>query len=261
MTIGRDLDWLADDEGNLHPEVSREIMHAATPDAGQPPHPPPAPPAPRQAEAPRPGQVARPDPAPPPERHAEARPQVQVVERQVPVLLPVARPRPALHWLGVVAAAAGLTGLLIGRWLPVPASPTSGVSSNTESPLLTAPMALVSGVNVNLRTGPGLGYPVVARLLPGEGLRIGQEREGWCAVTTNTGVSGYVFAAFLRGLRLPDRGAAQVVRPLTSNGEPRIVLRPGDKVFYVREPSGSTLVLLPTGRRLWVSNDDLAPLD
>jgi uncharacterized protein YgiM (DUF1202 family) len=127
---------------------------------------------------------------------------------------------------------------------------------------MASEIALVNGTNVNLRSGPGLGFLTIARLVPSEGLQVRSEQRGWYAVTTESGLSGWVFGAFLRGTSSPDRGAAVVTQMLASNGaEPRVIVRPGEKVFFTRETDGSVVIVLPTGRELCVSPEVLTRVE
>jgi hypothetical protein len=122
--------------------------------------------------------------------------------------------------------------------------------------------ATVSGVNVNMRTGPGLGFPVAARLLPGEGLSVSEERGGWCAVTTAAGASGWVYAALIRGRNEPGERPAVVRRLFVSDGfGARVVLRPGQKVLRLGGADGSSTALLPDGRRVAVPGEVLVDAD
>lgn len=169
-------------------------------------------------------------------------------------------------WTVLVIAASAIAGGVVGRWVPVPSheQPSPGLVSSTSgaaAPGMAAPGATVNGINVNLRSGPDIGFPVIARLFDGDLLHLGEERDGWYAATTAAGVPGYVFGAFVRGAPRGDRGPGRVVHPLVSDGSPPVVLRAGEKVFLTREASGQFLVTLPTGRRLRVSPSDVDPLD
>lgn len=164
-------------------------------------------------------------------------------------------------WLVAVIAASAIAGVAVGRWTS--ASRMDGVRQPEApaAPGTAVPAAFVNGINVNLRSGPGLSYPVVARLQDGEGLILAGERAGWCSVSTMTGASGYVFGAFVRGAPWVDRGAGRIVRSLVSDGSPSVVLRSGDKVFVSRLSDGSFIVTLPTGRQWRVSPNDVDLLD
>lgn len=234
MTIGPDLDWLADAEGNLRPQVARDLLEAQPPPAPRQPATPPAqPPIPTVPQPRRP--VAQP-----------FGPAVRVSGASIPVV-------PIL--LGVIVA---LVGFALGTWFAQ--RPIANNEELTMAPV-TAPAAramVVNGVNVNVRSGPGLNFPPILKLTPGESLLVRAEQEGWCAVTTNTGTSGWVFGAFLRGHGNADQGAAIVTQLLTSSGDvQRVVLRPGDKVFVVQNGDGRAGVILPTGRRLSVAPEAL----
>ena len=126
----------------------------------------------------------------------------------------------------------------------------------------TGPTAFANGFNVNIRSGPGLNFSPVSKLMAGEGVVVRAEQDGWFAVTTNAGTNGWVFGAFLRGHGNADHGAAVVTQLMSFDGDvQRVVLRPGEKVFVVRNGDGQTDVVLPTGRRLRVPDEVLARVD
>ena len=91
VTVGPNLDWLADDEANLRPEVARDLQDAP---------PPPAPPAAAAGRAPMPGLPQPPRPAAQPYAPAAHTPSRSTFI--VPILL------------GVIAA---LIGFGLGAWL------------------------------------------------------------------------------------------------------------------------------------------------
>ena len=160
------------------------------------------------------------------------------------------------------ALGCGVLGALLANRIGSIGSGGFGAPKLQPASTEAIPTATINGINVSLRTGPGLGFPVTARLSPGEGVMLREERDGWFATTTMTGTGGWVFGAFLRGSRLPDRGAAVITHMLASGGFGRIVmLRPGDKVFYVRDDAGQVEVLLPSGRRLRVAPEALVRVD
>lgn len=238
MTVGPDLGWLADDEGNLRPEVARDLFGAAVP-------PPPGPPAPAPIQPPVAGAAQARRPLAPP-----LAPVVRVRVAPLPIV-------PLL--LGVIGT---LVGFSFGIWFV--GRPMVRHDERSLVPETTAAgrAAFVNGLDVNVRTGPGLSFPPILKLTAGEDLLVGAERDGWFAVTTNTGMSGWVFGAFLRGEGSADRGAAIVTQLLTSDGVgQRVVLRPGDKVFVVRNGDGQADVVLPTGRRLRVAPEALIRVD
>jgi hypothetical protein len=237
VTIGPDLDWLADDEGNLRPQVARELANA----------PPPEPMRPEAEPLPEPRRVVG-----------------QVVRRLAAAPVPrvawtAERPRVSLTLLVLGVGLAGVIGFAVGKWRSSAVHPMGEVVGPTPT---AAPLALVNGHNVNLRSGPGLAFPALARLLTGEALQVRDEQAGWYSVTTSTGLGGWVFGAFVRGRAAPDRGPALVTKLLASDGSgPRVILRPDDKVFVARQPDGSTVIVLPTGRDLRVSPNVLAPIE
>jgi hypothetical protein len=236
VTIGPDLDWLADDEGNLRPHVARELANA-----------PPLEP------------VRQPEPQPEPRRVAEQVARHHATPPAPRIAHPFARPRVSAPLLMAGVLLAGLVGFAVGKWPRTAVESSEGAAAGVAA---TASSALVNGINVNLRTGPGLGFPVLARLVPAEALQVRGEQAGWYSVATNTGLGGWVFGAFLRGARTADRGPAVVTQLLASDGNgPGVVLRPGDKVFVARQPNGSSEIVLPNGRHLRVSPDVLALVD
>ena len=67
-----------------------------------------------------------------------------------------------------------------------------------------AALAYPGEVNVaaNVRSGPGVNYPVVGTLAPGEGVNVGQCQYSWCYVTDPT-ADGWVAAGLLADLGVP----------------------------------------------------------
>ena len=64
---------------------------------------------------------------------------------------------------------------------------------------VTAPAQAAPGVvtgNVNVRTGPGVGYPAVDTVLYGEGVDIAQCKRGWCYIS-HRGADGWVSQKYL----------------------------------------------------------------
>jgi len=278
MTLGPEMVDLSDDAGNLRPEVARMIAGAPDRPISRAPERAPAPP-PAQPAAPAAEHPWRPAAPPPVDRVVAAMvagrvalPQRPV--RQLTVTVPdLAATRVSLVSMLVVATlaavAAGLIGASVGskgiRRLGVEpdlgsvtptatATPPAGPSSSTP--------ALVNGVNVNMRTGPGLGFAVAARLIPGEGLSVREERAGWCSVTTAVGTRGWVYAALIRGRNEPGERPAVVRQLFVSDGfGARVVLRPGQKVLRLGEADGNSTVLLPDGRRVAVPAGVLVDAD
>jgi hypothetical protein len=234
MTLGPDLDWLADDEGNLRPEAARVI--------GQTPPP---------AAAPRP---VPPRPAP-----------------RVPVNLGARLPRVVVPapWLPVALIVAVLVGVGLGRAGRVRVENSRPASTNDALPTppefesaAVAKTALVNAVNVNLRAAPGLFAPVLWKLRPGEVVRVGAEREGWFAVASTSGLQGYVFGALLRGVASSQGQPAAItvhLRAALPTGE--LSLKPGDRVIAHSSGDGTAIVLVPSGHRIRVQDDALAFLD
>lgn len=269
MTLGPELVDLSDDTGNLRPEVARVI--AAAPDRPVPVPPLPQPP-PADRAADRPWRAAAPplvDPVP----HALAGARVvfpQRPVRQLTVTIPdFAATRISFMSMLVItaiaAAAAGLFGASVGLkgigQHGVAPNIVAGTPTTTEATTPVTPSstpAFVNGVNVIMRTGPGLGFPVASRLMLGEGLSVREERDGWCSVTTAAGASGWVYAALIRG-HMESGSRPAVVRQMfvSDNSGTRVVLRPGQKVLRLLGPDGISTALLPDGRRLTVPGEVL----
>lgn len=255
MTLDPNLDWLANDEGDLRPEALRAIEAeqqrvAAARSAAQGQQRPAG--ATRAAQAdPRPAQ-----------RPAEN----QIVRPSAPPAGGTATLSLVIAAVLAVAVVSGLIGALTASHLARGKTRTpsfmSELPTSTEVTLRGQPTASVTGINVNLRTGPGIGYPVAARLMPGEDVVLRGERNGWFAASTLVGASGWVFGAYLRGSASSDRGAAVITETLTSDGfGAHVVLRPGDRVFVARNSTGQYDVILPTGRRLRVPAEALSRVD
>ena len=270
MTLGPELVDLSDDAGNLRPEIARVIADA--PDRPVAPAPAPAPVAPvagqpwRGAAPPQAGRVR-------PAVAAAGVPFPQRPARQLTVTIPdLAATRVSLVSMLVIATLAALAAGLIGASVGSKGSSRLGVvpnlglvgptrAANALNPS-SSTAVLVDGVNVNMRTGPGLGFPVAARLMPGEGLAVQEDREGWCSVTTAAGASGWVYGALVRGRnKLGERPA--VVRRLYVSDDfgARVVLRPGQKVLHLTSTDGNSTALLPDGRRIRVPAEVLVDAD
>ncbi len=107
------------------------------------------------------------------------------------------------------------------------------VLSATTAALLTlsfsalAQSSVIATTDLNVRSGPGPQYPVIAMLGAGETTALNGclENSKWCAVATNAG-EGWVYSDYLTG----DFGGTQVVvtqRPATSGV--KLVAAPADK--------------------------------
>lgn len=277
MTIGPDL---TDDNGRLRPEVAHAIQNV--PDGPLP--------IAREVEWPEAVGVAGPAapaaarPLAVPEAVGEIprRPDVRPV--RPPLVPPVLNPPPAglpvrviplvvpdlaavrvslLPLAGVVVLTALVTGLALSRFkpevFPIVTKP-SAVQPVTEQPSEAMPLAAAStptvtvgAATVNLRSGPGIGYPVVSQLYQGEPVEIGAEQGGWCRLSSSHGASGYVFAGLLSGIG-DNAHSPAVVRRLTVGGGPwrRVVLRPGQRVLRVTDADGRITAVLPDGSQLAV---------
>jgi hypothetical protein len=62
----------------------------------------------------------------------------------------------------------------------------------------------------NLREGPGLDYPVLRILLPGERVRVARPARGFAAVYGSEGLEGYVAVSLLSDRELPRDSLARV---------------------------------------------------
>jgi SH3-like domain-containing protein len=238
VTVGSDFGSLADDEGNLRADVARFLGE----------QPPPA--APRAA--------GRPEPAPAQRYPTQFGPRLAIPRVAVPA-----------NWVPVVVIAAALVGLTLGRWSSPKRdhvdSPTNQIvaqSAAIAAPVQAPATAVVNGVNVNLRSGPGLYSPAIWKLGPGDVVRIGEEHDGWFAVETSAGLKGFVFGALLCGASSGQGRPATVVallRGLVNGAE--LNLRPGDRVLARLEDEFGATILLPSGTYLRVPPNALAFLD
>jgi len=113
--------------------------------------------------------------------------------------------------------------------------------------------ANVGALTVNLRGGPGLEFPIVARLHQGDAIGIRNDQGSWWSVSTTYGASGYVFAGLLTGVGDEARSPA-IVRQTLVAGDAwhRVVLRPGQRVLRVTDPDGRINAVLPDGHKVAV---------
>ena len=267
MSIGpEDLD-LTDDNGRLRPEVARALqdvpdrplpqLREADRPAGPPQGPVPAAPG-TPAATPRLRQAAL--------RNVPDQPRgglpVREIRLAVPDLGAVRVPLPTfVVILALTSIAAGYAGSHFGRLRLGDAATKVGAaafSQGTAGPAGSSIRARVSGFNVNLRTGPGVSYPVATRLQDGEPIAIREERMGWYSASTNSATTGWVFGAYLSGVAGADRSPAIVRRMIVSGvGPGLVVLRPGQRVLHVRTPDGRSAALLPDGLQVGVEDGGL----
>jgi N-acetylmuramoyl-L-alanine amidase len=166
--------------------------------------------------------------------------------------------------LAVTMATAGYVGMQLAHRGFSATPDLVGMALTPQDPVRTrtepgAASATVNGVNVNLRTGPGLDYPVATRLLEGQPITVLNERAGWYSVTTNTGAGGWVFGAFVSGAASTDRGPAIVRRFIVANGaKGQVILRPGQRVLRIATSEGGSSALLPDGQQVAVEPGALA---
>lgn len=277
MTVGPDLDWLADPEANIRPEVARVLE--TQPEAILEPAAEPA-----QADAPPQRDVRRPNERPmrptPDREPVQQRPRIEHVGRRTPpqpeayeIRIPVPAVAVTRVPLGMAVLCAGLaTALALYAGARFGAR-LAGPSTSTEVATVASPFGegaqatsveastsgTISGLNVNLRSGPGLGYSVVAKLQDGESVSVRDERAGWTSISTSTGATGWVFGAYVSGTASANQSPAIVRRLLVGGiGPSRVVLRPGERVLHRRSPNGQSIALLPDGRQIAVEEGGLA---
>ena len=269
MTVGPDLDWLADPEAINRPEGARILE--SQPDVIVAPADVP------RDEA-RPAQEAVPQPQfePEPLRRRQ-RPEPVVRRAAQPVApteirIPIPRVFAASVPLGTVLVGAvlvALVALYAGARLDnrpaerlaapesIPEQSKQAAVSNTSG--VSTPGGVISGINVNLRAGPGLGYAVLIKLMDGQPVLVREARDGWVSITTNSGISGWVFGAYVSGVASSSRVPAVVRRLMVGGvGSSRVVLRPGDRVLHERSDDGRNIALLADGRRIVVGEGGLA---
>lgn len=281
MTVGLDL---TDDNGRLRPEVARaiqnvpdgplppardfgwrEAVEARVPDVPVAAQPVAVPPAPADIPAPPPMRPVVPRPVPP---VPHIRP-VPPTEIRIPVPRVFATSVPfgmALVCAGLVAVLGLYAGARFGNRLGDHSSTPGGISavSRQDAAVSTAPAestsrGVISGINVNLRSGPGLGYAVVTKLMDGQPVATREERDGWVSIATNSGATGWVFGAYVSGVASAARVPAIVRRLMVGGaGSSRVVLRPGDRVLHERSGDGRNIALLADGRRMAVEEGGLA---
>lgn len=280
MTIGPDL---TDDNGRLRPEVARAIQNV--PDGPLPLAPevewpeavgalaPAAPAAAQPAAVPRaPADI----PAPVPRRPVAPRfvppvpnvPPVQPFEIRIPVPRVFTAPVPfgmALICAGVAVVLALNAGARFGNRLGDRPSVLESIvaqqrqdATASTTPGESTPTGVISGINVNLRAGPGLGYAVVTKLMDRQPVEIREQRDGWVSIATNSGTSGWVFGAYVSGTGSTTQMPAVVRRLMVSGaGSSRVLLRPGDRVLHQRSDDGRSVALLADGRRMAVEEGGL----
>lgn len=277
MTVGPDLDWLADPEANIRPEVAHILE--TQPDAIIEPAAEPA-----QEEEPAQRDVRRQNERPlrptadrepvqqrPRVEHVGRRtpPQTEAYEIRIPVpAVAVARVPVGMAVLcaGLVSALALYAGARFGARVAGPRTSTevATVASSygaaaLATPVEATPNGTISGLDVNLRSGPGLGYSVVAKLQDGESVSVRDERAGWTSISTSTGGTGWVFGAYVGGTASATQSPAIVRHLLVGGiGPSRVVLRPGERVLHRRAPNGQSIALLPDGRQVAVEEGGLA---
>ena len=277
MTVGPDLDWLADTEANIRPEVAH-ILETRPNVIIEPAVEPAREDAPPLRDARRPNE--RPVPPAPDREPVQRRPPLEHVGRRTPprpeayeIRIPVPAVAVMRVPLGMALLCAGLVSVLAlyagaryGARLAGPSTDTGAVApmssigaSVPSMPVGSTTHGTISGINVNLRSGPGLGYSVVAKLQDGESVSLADERAGWISISTNSGMAGWVFGAYVGGTARANQSPAIVRRLLVGGlGATRVVLRPGERVLHRQAPNGQDIALLPDGRQVAVEEGGLA---
>lgn len=271
MTIGPDL---TDDNGRLRPEVARvlqEVPDRPLPPQRQEPHAPIGAPEAILAD-PVPPAVPRPRVAPARDLNEPRRTLPPILGPRRQDGLPVREIRLAIPDLAAARVSLGnalLLTILVGGLSLYAGTRMSGrvawPAAHSVEPEATAPGSIegsragvITGINVNLRSGAGLGYPVITKLDSGESISLLDERDGWCSVATSSGAMGWVFGAYVSGMASPARGPAIVQRTMLAGSSPtRLVLRPGERVIHERTRDGRHIALLPDGRRIGVEEGGL----
>ncbi len=281
MTVGPDL---TDDNGRLRPEVARAIQNvpdgplpltpevawpeavgAPAPGAPAAAQPVAVPPAPADIRAPIPRRPVAPRFVPP----VPNRPPVPPLEIRIPVPRVFTAPVPfgmVLICAGIAIVLALNAGARFGNRLgdrPSVLENTTALPRQDTTPSTTSgestPSGVISGINVNLRSGPGLGYAVVTKLMDGQPVEIREQRDGWVSTATNSGATGWVFGAYVSGAASTTQVPAVVRRLMVGGaGGSRVVLRPGDRVLHERSDDGRSVALLADGRRIAVEAGGLA---
>lgn len=119
--------------------------------------------------------------------------------------------------------------------------------------------AFIVGGWVNLRKGPGIGYPVIGRCRPREAIHIGGHQDGWYEVSSESGRSGWIYGAYVSESIGPWLGTAVIIEPVgrgARNYEKG--LYPGDRVLVQKRTTRSSIiVILPDGERMELREDQV----
>lgn len=244
MTFGPDLNWLADDEGNLRPHVARAL--ADEPLA-------------------MPADASRFQAFPRPARPLPSGRQASITEVLVLAVFRAVGwaferltrvPRQAWVRIGAIAAIFALGAAAGGATRVRPAPQVQVI----ERPQLVyrdrevrVPSAWIGGEGANLRTGPGSEYEAAGRAGAGEAVGVRGHESGWCHLVTNSGLSGWAFGLDLHDPSAPWR-VGVTTRALWFESEPDYFELPEGARVLVEEVVDETgaRVVLPDGTRLWV---------
>jgi len=129
-----------------------------------------------------------------------------------------------------------------GGWAKVNYGNYSGYASNTYLALKSSGKTYYTTANLNLRTGPGTGYTILAVMPKGSAVTVLSTSGGWSRVTYS-GKTGYASASYLS--TAPPSGSSIVVRYTTAD----LNLRTGPGTAYpiiTTMPKGSSVEILDT---------------
>lgn len=166
---------------------------------------------------------------------------------------------------GPLAAGAGTPGW-IADWLmevvaPVVNSGQAGGGSAGEEPAESRPapferLGLVNGDNVNVRGGPGLGYPVLKRVNRDHVVVVTQEKDGWYYGSLEDGSKGW-FAGWLVEMVKEGSIARTDVNVRSGPGLNETILTrvdKGDPVIILSQAQSWYQVRLADGRKGWIAD-------
>jgi len=117
--------------------------------------------------------------------------------------------------------------------------------------------AFVVGGWVNLREGPGIGHPVIGRCRPREAIQIRGHQDGWCEVSGESGRSGWIFGAYVSESIGPWLGTAVIIEAVRRGARNyKKGPYPGDRVLVEKRTTHSSIiVILPDGERMELRED------
>ncbi len=85
--------------------------------------------------------------------------------------------------------------------MPTVKAITTSATRVSSTPTLAAWCRVATGIvagRLNLRSGPGVAYPVLAVLWEGDTLQITKQVGGWLAVLTSTDQNGYIYSTYCK---------------------------------------------------------------